>query len=456
MKRIVILFLLVLFLVTACASGDPAVEPTKTKKPTRTPVQSGPLATAQALGQQVTIIPPTPAGGADELIASDDYAGIFEQAWGIIQANYVRDDFNGVDWEAVHDEYLPRFEAVQTQEEHWALMAEFVAELGDDHSRFVPPERMEAEFGVDTADSAEPRPWTGVEVWPAKEDEQLLIWHVCAQGPGADAGLKRGDVILAIDGQPMEKGEDGWTREARALALFGSGGDTVTFSVLQGADSEPKDVTLTLGGAAGCDDWQYGIVSQSPYIGYIRIPDFDGDADANIYNALLEMEKNQPLDGLILDIRHNPGGNSDRSIAVFTEGVVGTEGPMRSDKSRTVYRIRGPVRWNDTTPVVVLQDGNSHSAADYFPAAMKELERAIIIGMPSAGNTEGINSFSLADGTLIRLAWTALLLNDGSSIEGVGVMPDVQIPLGDWGLRQEPFDAQLQGAIDYLMEALAE
>jgi C-terminal processing protease CtpA/Prc len=70
--------------------------------------------------------------------------------------------------------------------------------------------------------------------------------------------------------------------------------------------------------------------------------------------------------------------------------------------------------------------------------------------MPSAGNTEGIVSFNLADGTLIRLAISTLLLNDGSSLEGVGVTPDMEVPLGDWGLRQEPFDVQWQAAIKFL------
>ena len=99
----------------------------------------------------------------------------------------------------------------------------------------------------------------------------------------------------------------------------------------------------------------------------------------------------------------------------------------------------------------MLTDGSSHSAADYFPAAMKELGRATIIGANSAGNTEGIVSFSLADGTLIRLAITIMLLNDGNGIEGVGVTPDMAVPLGQWGLKQKPYDVQLQAAIDYLL-----
>jgi C-terminal processing protease CtpA/Prc len=80
------------------------------------------------------------------------------------------------------------------------------------------------------------------------------------------------------------------------------------------------------------------------------------------------------------------------------------------------------------------------------------LERGETAGMPSAGNTEGITGYILSDGSLIRLAISILQLNDGSFIEDIGVVPDIEVPLGQWGLAQQPFDVQLQAAIDALSE----
>ncbi|MCF6277228.1 MAG: S41 family peptidase [Anaerolineales bacterium] len=473
MKRIPFVFVLLTtalaLLVSACgtparpaepettATQPPAAPPTATvapsatPKPTKEPPKTGPLATAAALSAQVTLVPPTPVGGFDTSdLAADDYVGITKQAWHIIQANYVRDNFNGADWDAVYDEYVARAETVTSSEELWDLLADMVHELNDDHSRFVPPENMQGEFGVGGS-GGEGRPWTGISVWPgpSREDEYFYAWDVCEYGAAADAGLVRGDVILAVDGEPLVPGEDGFTREQTRAVTFGTGGPTVTLTVQSGPDEDPRDVTLTLGGGGGCMDWAHEIVSESPYIGYIRVPDFDGDAASNIMAAIEDMEADQPLDGLIVDVRHNPGGNSDESSGIFADGKVGTEGPLREGKQRTSYYIRG-VDWNDTTPMVVLTDGSSHSAADYFPAAMKELGRATIIGMNSAGNTEGIISFGLADGTLIRLAVMTMALNDGTLLEGIGVTPDIEVPLGMWGLRQQPYDVQLQAAIDYL------
>ncbi|MEN8173074.1 MAG: S41 family peptidase [Chloroflexota bacterium] len=440
--------------VTAPPTSTPTLEPSATTEPTATKKPLvGPMATAAALSAQVTMNPPTPVGGFDTSdLQPDDYVGITKQAWHIINANYVRDNFNGADWDAIYDQYVALAEDVSTSEELWVLLADLVHELNDSHSRFVPPGNMEREFGVETSDSAEPSPWTGIGVWPgpSREDEYFLVWDVCSNSPAAEAGIQRGDIVLAIDGEPVEREDDGFTRAHSRAVAFGTGGDSVVLNIWSGPDQEPRDVEVGFDIASGCDTWRHEIVKESPRIGYVRVIDFDGNSAHEIESAINDMEKKAPLDGLIVDIRHNPGGNSDESIAVFTEGIVGTVGPLREGKTRTAYRIRGPVVWNTETPVVVLTDGSSHSAADYFPAAMKELGRATILGMNSAGNTEGIISFGLADGTLIRLAVMTMALNDGTILEGIGVTPDVIVPLGQWGLRQQPYDAQLQAAIDFL------
>lgn len=416
---------------------------TATPEPTETEVPaSGPVATIRALAEAVTVTAPTAAP------TGDDYPGMLEHAWNIVNDNYVRGNFNGVDWASMLEIYRPRAEAIVEHEEFWDMMEEFIAELGDNHSRFVRPDRFASEFELPSDQAGSP--WTGMTIWPAREDEQLFIWHVCESGPAESAGLQRGDVILAVDGVEAVKTEEGFDSAIRRAALFGDGGsNTVTLTVQRGPDREPEDVTLRLGGASGCDGWRIELLSEVPRIGYLRVPDFDGDADVNILTAIELLEEDQALDGLIVDVRHNPGGNSDRSIAVFTEGIFGMVGALRDDATRGIYRIRGPVKWNETTPVVVLTDGSSHSAAEYFATGMQQSGRATIVGMNTAGNTEGITGFTLGDGSLIRLAVMTLELPDGTTLEGVGVTPDVIVPLGQWGLRAEP-DLQVQAALNLL------
>ena len=452
MKRsywIVIIGIILAIVATGCGSQPEEVTPT---------VAAGdinPLAAVQTMAASTTLIPATPVGGV-VVEGPDDYVGIIKQAWNIINAEYVRDNFNGADWPAVYDEYVELAEDVTSSEELWDLLGQMVGELDDSHSRHVPPDRMTAEFGVGTAAAGEARAASGIVIWPgpSREDEYLIIWEVCAQSAAAQAGITSGDIITAIDGIPVVKEGDDFSREDRLAAVFGNGGDQVTYTLWKGPDQDPMDITITLNGVGGCPYRSHEVVSEDPRIGYIRVPDFDGDSAFAILESINAMEEEQPLDGLIVDVRHNPGGNSDESVAVFTEGIVGTVGKLREGEQRNIFRIRGPVEWNETTPVVVLTDGSSHSAADYFPAAMKELERATIVGMNSAGNTEGITGWSLADGTLIRLAVMTMALNDGTVLEGIGVTPDVIVPLGLWGLKAEPYDLQIQAGINILVEMI--
>lgn len=426
--------------------------PTQTPKPTKTQILTGPIATANALSQQITLIPPTPYGGADlpADIPPDDYVNVFRQAWHLVEGNYVRDDFNGTDWDAVYDEYLLLAEQITSDEELWDLLANLIGELKDDHSRFEHPLTTLAQGGVGDA-----QPTTGMYVWPSRDDDKMYVWCVSPDSPAGKAGIKRGDVIVAIDGEEVIEGEDGFSRAQRNQARYGTGRETTVYTIQQGPDVEPADITLSYSLDPSCNQWGFGIVNEAPRIGYIRVLDFDGNAGFNIQTAIEEMEAEGILDGLIVDVRHNPGGRPEESIKVFARGFIGTEGALREGSTRTTIRVRGPVGWNETTPVVVLTDGNSHSAADYFAVGMQVLDRAIMIGMPTAGNTEGQTGFSIANGTyVIRLAVSALLLEDGSSIEGVGVLPDIEVPLGDWGLRQTPYDLQLQTGIDYLINLI--
>lgn len=435
----------VVITTTPVPPTETAIHPTETAipEPTITKTLSPIRATAEAMNALVSV--PT---SAVTPVPPDDWVGIINQACTIVRENYVRDDFNGADWDAVCADYAAQAEAVTSQEEVWVLLEGLIAELNDNHSRFVSVADFNNEFDLPTTGAG--IPWPGMTINPAREDERLLIWYVCEVGPAASAGLQRGDVILAIDGQAFTPGDEGFDRGPILEAMYGDGKTSATFTVLRGPDSEPEDITLNYGGAGGCDGWHYGLLSETPRIGYIRIPDFSGVADTNVLDAIEAMEEVASLDGLVIDVRHNPGGNSDRTLSLFTEGIFGTTGPLRVDATRPVYRIPGPVKWNSTTPMAVLTDGASHSAAEYFAIVMQLSGRAIIIGYNTAGNTEGITGFNVADGSIIRLAVQILVLPDGSLIEDVGVTPDILVPLGEWGLRDVP-DNQLQAAYDALL-----
>jgi carboxyl-terminal processing protease len=432
--------------VTATARPTAVASPAVEEQPTATipPIR----ATLDAMAAAAQYAP------ADEqpatLIAADDYVALVDQGCRLVEENYVRDDFNGVDWPAVCQSYRQRAETISNQQEFWQLMREFMAELGDDHSHFLAPDQYAAQLGL--PNRPEGIAWPGLTIWPAREDEHLVIWDVCQVGPAADAGLRRGDAVLAINGRPVTDPEIRLDVTGVSNLLYELG-DSVTLTVQRGPGGQPEEVVIPFGGAAGCDGWYYDVLSREPYVGYIRVPSFDGIARTNIAEMLDLLEEERPLVGLVIDVRHNPGGNADRSLALFTTGIFGQLGPLREGATKTIYRIRGPVGWNETTPIVLLIDGASNSAAEYFATAMQQSQRATLVGMATAGNVEGWIAFNMADGSLLRMAYTTLILPDGSSLEGVGVQPDIEVPLGLWGLRQSP-DVQLAEALRIILDLL--
>jgi C-terminal peptidase prc len=444
----------------ASATPEP-VEPTK--KPTKTPPQTGPLATAAALAGQTTLVPPTPLAGIEfGDVADDDYVSIFKIAWAQVEANYLRDDFNGVDWNAVYDEYLPLAEQVKSSEELWALLSDMMQELNDNHSHFIYPGQMGTVDDFEESIHPDMNPWSGVFIIHTRvgrEFENLMVWCVSPGSEAENAGIKRGDHILAVDGVALPADTSEITRDQLRQVLFGSGGDTVKLTIQQGPDSEPTDFTIALDKVPRCDYDHYEIVNENPKIGYFRLQTFlEGDLKERMLTAIQEMESDGELDGLIIDVRHNRGGFgdvTDEVLGLFTQGTVGTEGSLREGATRSVYRIRGPVEWNESTPIVVLTDGESNSSADYFSIIIQFLGRAVIIGMNSAGNIDGWTSYALPDTSQLGIASSTLILEDGRDLEGIGATPDIEVPLGDWGLSQSPFDVQLQAAIDYLIDLLA-
>jgi C-terminal peptidase prc len=437
---------------TPSVTSSPTNPPTATTEPAAvaTPTVPPLRATLDALTAKVTF---TPRDDANPNIEDDDYPALTQEACDIVRENYVRENFNGVDWDAICEDYQETAATIGDQSALWDLLESLIGELADDHSRFVRPDRFAAEFNLPTEESG--RPWPGFILSSARENDQLMLWSVCQIGPAASAGLRRGDVILAINGQEVVRGEDGYDMTALYQNIYRDDADSVALTVLRGPGKEPDEVTIPFGAASGCDGWSYGLLldSPDPRIGYVRVADFSGGSDENIMITIEQMEAERPLDGLIVDVRHNPGGNSDSDIAIFAAGTFGTYGALREGAIQTTFRVRGPARWNETTPVVVLTDGASHSAAEYFATAMQQSGRATLVGMPTAGNTEGITGYNLTDGSLIRLASGTLTLPDGNTLEGVGVIPDVEVPLGKWGLREVP-DIQLQEAIDILLEQI--
>ena len=125
-----------------------------------------------------------------------------------------------------------------------------------------------------------------------KRTDFLFVWDVCQLSSAASAGIIRGDIILAVDGTPVEKINGEFSRESQVGAIFGTGEDSVTLTIWQGPDLVPVDFTLPLGSIGNCPYRYYFIVFAKPRIAYIRVPDFKGDTEAYLLRTLSIIEEN--------------------------------------------------------------------------------------------------------------------------------------------------------------------
>lgn len=380
-------------------------------------------------------------------LSREERLNIFQEVWETVRDNYLYEDFNGLDWQAVRAEVQPKVEAAATPEEFYAIMREMIARLGDDHSRFESPQEVAAQI----AEARGQLQYGGIGVSVRTVDEGGLITRVVPGGPADQAGILPRDLIVAVNGIPFNDPE-AFGPEGAIGAVRGLPGTSVRLTIKRG-DEEPRDVEVT---RAIIDIAIFNQVTAERLtgdIGLLYIPSFYVDnADSQARDALTALLAGGPLRGMIIDVRDNSGGYIHvmrNIIALFHDG--GSIGASVGRNDREEQRIpRGRTIPELTRiPVVILISEETASAAEMFTAGMRILRQATVVGVPSSGNTENLYGYDFSDGSRLLLAEVAYQLPDGTLIEGTGIIPDVLIEAEWWRFPPEQ-DPQLLAAKEIL------
>jgi carboxyl-terminal processing protease len=245
--------------------------------------------------------------------------------------------------------------------------------------------------------------------------------------PAANAGIEPGDRIVKINGQPTT----GMDVEAIVKRLRGSAGSKVTLEIAR-SDRPPFDVTLTRN--------IIHVVSvksalKRDRIGYARITTFTENTAAELASAIaqLKQQAHGRLNGLVLDLRNDPGGLLDASVDVTGElvdgGVVVTTKGRNPDDDR-VYRAQVAGDLIPGVPIVVLINSATASAAEIVAGALQDDHRATIMGTRSFGKGSVQTIIPLEGGHgALRLTTALYYTPSGRSIQGQGISPDVIVSL---------------------------
>lgn len=286
----------------------------------------------------------------------------------------------------------------------------------------------------------------GVTIQQREDGKGLNVVAVTAGGSAEEAGVLAGDVIIGVDGRSIA---DMRTSDVKNL-IRGKEGTTVNLTVLRGAVEleitvTRKQIQTPVATAALLDH----------NIGLITIENFDSRcADETI--AAIESLLEQGAEKLIFDVRYNPGGYKSELVKVLDyllpEGLL-----FRSEYYNG--KIQDDMSDADCldVPMAVLVNGSSYSAAEFFAAALREYDRAVIIGEQTCGKGYFQNTFRLKDGSAVGLSVGKYYTPKGVSLAGVGITPDVVREVDDEtaaqiyaGTLDPTEDPQIQAAVEAL------
>jgi carboxyl-terminal processing protease len=327
----------------------------------------------------------------------------------------------------------------------------------DPHTQFLPPDEYE-KLREDTAGEFG---GLGIDVGVVGEgsDALIAIEAVRPDGPGAHAGLKPGDLIVAVDGTSIR----GEPLEVGVRLMRGVPGTRVVLTVSRAQWSRPRDIPLVRRHVrVGSVEHDVLEAPGVPVIGYIAISSFQERTDQELGAALADIRREarkrggSQLNGLILDLRDNPGGLLDEGVKVadrfIARGViVSTEGRDPKNAEREFAHEDGT---EPDYPMVVLVNGYTASASEIVAGALQDHKRAVVVGERSFGKGSVQTLYGLDDGAGLKLTVARYFTPSGRSIQGSGIVPDVTVRAsprtlpGLRGAERVAVDAQLAAAIE--------
>ena len=294
--------------------------------------------------------------------------------------------------------------------------------------------------------------YSGVGIEVAEIDDAIRVISPVAGSPAARAGIRSGDELVAVDGRFIE---DGRIKEAMGM-LRGQVGSKVTLSVLREEEVIDHEMRRQIIRVASVHK-----EFLSPSYGYVRVNQFTENTARELSVAVDELQDANAgmLEGLVLDLRNNPGGVLDSAVDVsdlFLDSGVIVSADGRSVESRfTRSAHRGDIL--DGSPLIVLVNSGSASASEIVAGALQDHSRATIVGSPTFGKGLVQTVMPLSKGRAIKLTTSRYYTPSGDSIHEVGVTPDVLIDgapgfpdLSLSGVLDRESDAQLVEAMEQL------
>jgi carboxyl-terminal processing protease len=306
-------------------------------------------------------------------------------------------------------------EEVKTKDLVYAAIKGMLNSL-DPHSSFMPPEEYR-EMQVETKGE-----FGGLGIQVGMKDGMLTVVAPIEDTPAFIAGIKAGDKIVKINNEPAKD----MTLQDAVSKMRGAPKTSITLGILREGWKEPKDFTITRE-IIKIKSVKSKVIQGD--IGYVKIIQFQEQTDDDLAAALKKL-KEKKVNSLILDLRNNPGGLLNSAIDVSSEflpkGQLVVYTKTRAGE-KTEFRTEGDNHF--TRPMIVLVNQGSASAAEIVAGALKDWNRAVILGTQTFGKGSVQTVIPLSDGSGLRLTTAKYYTPKGRSIQNTGITPDIEVKL---------------------------
>ena len=325
----------------------------------------------------------------------------------------------------------------------------YVRGLGDKYAEYMNAERY-AEY---LRDNQGKMVGIGVEVIYSDDKGGVIeIISVTPDSPAEKVGLLVGDYIYKVGGETVSS--VGYYESVNNVR--GEAGTEVTLNILRGENHSEEIVFTLIRAEVKTQSIKYKLINGD--IGYIRIKSFNRETPREFINAITELESLGAVK-YIFDLRYNPGGDLDG--VVDTLNYLLPEGPIiRFIRKNSPEEVRTSDADEIIAPMAVLMNEGTASAAELFCAALKDYEKAVLIGVKTFGKGTMQGIYILSDRiTAFKISNAKYYPPFGDCYDGIGVFPHIEVKLPEELLREKSFDkiteeedVQLQAAIMALEE----
>jgi carboxyl-terminal processing protease len=311
----------------------------------------------------------------------------------------------------------------------------------DPHSVYLKGERY------DDLNEGTTGAFSGLGMEVIMEDGFVKVVAPIDDTPAAEAGIRTGDLIIRMDGKTVT----GLSLSEATERMRGKIGTKITITILRESEPDPFDVELTRA-VVRLNSIKQKRLSDS--IGYIRVTQFQMASAENFRKELKKLRESDGFEGLILDLRNNPGGLLTSAISIadvfIDEGlIVSTKG--RSATNDQEYKAT-PSDFIDGKPLVVLINGGSASASEIVAGALQDHGRALVLGTDSFGKGSVQTVLNIDDKEAIKLTTARYYTPSGRSIQASGITPDVIVEYREFKDREKGFkrikENDLPGRLD--------